>query len=894
MPVLLTCTLAKPTRTRNGPLMLRAAQHAAQVQVHEEAPPPARSTACTPGAAAEPAGQHSVVAAAYAAARSPSTSPVHVRLPSPPPPPSTGSAASHAVRRDGARRALHAYFTCARCACSSHPPAACCGLRRALTGFSMQAGPLERAMQGSPPAGMWPGHSSLPPPSPPASVTHPHSPLAYAASGPPAHTRHQPPHSAPAHSLPAPHNYGPPPPATLHPISSLPAVMHARPEAGRASPVPQAAPYAYPQNVYPYNPGSRGGSERSSQAYSQPGQPLSRGASGGPAPPNPTGATPPPVSSFGHAAAGASRQSGHGNSGHSSHHDGPYPRAPDSASNAPSPPSSLGRSHHHIVQPPERIQSRYTPRVPRSLMSSRDSAPAYMQAAAPSTHGSGGGGGGSYSSTGGSAARGNSRHASSGPGAPLSDRDALDGLGPASAAAQRQRQLGSPLVGTRQRAHAVEVTAAEGVVPASDLETNQGSAAVDHASRGALSGRAAACDTARKAGAGPAAAAKLKPPLRIAMPAASSGKSETREMTELTQDLDFSLTGLDMGDTHDTDHRYSCSRDGGPLLDTLKPSSAKITASASRPSSLASGVSRTGSADPGPFEPPPSAALCSSRPSSSLSARGTAPAAAAGQIFLSTGPASVSPPTHSSSGRDAAASARPLNGSHSIAGPAAVAQTVTLDDTSSSFGMSHTQLCRALDALTARNTVLLQRYMLLDASQRRLSGHGVVQFAETEPTEATVSESTALKFYLIHAAFDRVASLCSQRALAGVTRAVMDTVKGSDITGCEGAFEGAGSTMPPMVVTRRGLTLQEWAARGPLALPVLMRALAAVCSRLADLHACGYVYYAVKPTNVAWFEWGGGWQLIDFGRAARAGTPRSAGFACTGCSGWPVADGLPA
>eukprot|EP00892_Ulva_mutabilis_P005855 jgi/Ulvmu1/3641/UM017_0055.1 len=752
----------------------------------------------------------------------------------------------------------------------------------------LSAGSADRPPRSPPGQHLWPAHASLPAVSPAAPAPHPTSPLACTTSAPhtyPYHQASQPQLYAPAHALPGPHNYGPPAPASIHSVPSMPAPSRVTPEPCRTHSDPSGTVYSYPQNVYPYNPGSRGGSERSSQAYSHPGQPLSRGPSGGPPVPNPAGALPTSSSGFYHGTGGTSKQSGLGNSCQSSYHDGAHPRAPDSASYVPSPPSSFGRSHQpRSPSPPERIQSRFTPKVPRSLMSSRDSALAYLAVTAPSTHGSTGtagggsrGGGGcsySYSSNGGSAARGASAAAGGGPAAAAPCEP--DSLAALSAASQRQRKLGSPLAAAKQRSLVAEVTAAGGVAAVSDLETNHGSAIVDNSSRFTLPSGAVTADTSdgrqakRPAGAG----GKHKPPLRIdiAMPLVNGKSQDSREDTEQTRDLDFSLSGLDIGDTLDTEHQVSHTRDSGPLPDALKPSLAKfnINGHGSRPASLLSGMSRTGSADPGPSEPPQSAKLHSSRPSSSFSARGIGVLPTGG--CESIGPASASPATPSPSGHHPSPPPPPSSGAQRGAGPAAVARTVTLDDASSSFGMSHSQFCAALDALTARNAVLQQQYMLLDASLRRLSGHGVVQFAETQPTEVTVSESVALKFYLVHAAFDRVVSLRSQRALAGVTCAVLDTVKGNDIAGWDPAFAGGAElSMPPMVVTRRGLTLEAWAARGPPALPALTRALAAICARLAELHACGYVYYAVKPTNVAWFEWDGGWQLIDFGRAARAG-----------------------
>lgn len=707
------------------------------------------------------------------------------------------------------------------------------------------------------------------------------SPLAHSTGGSHAYARPPSPDKAPCCVPATLYSHTPDPHPTLHAHGSLPSPARPKPEAPRTKSAPSSVAFCYPQNVYPYNPTSRAGSDHSSQAYSQPGQPLSRGPSGSCLPTqNPIAA---PVS---YGPTGASRISAHGHSGQSSQYDTPFlTRAPDSAGNVPSPPSSY--HHPHSPSPPERIQSRFTSKVPRSLMSSRDSAHQYAAPNPLSTFGSsgtagGGAGGASFSSGGGSAARGHSKPASGNhavrqvpSGAVQScERDGLCVVAPASAAAHQHRQLGSPLLAAKPWLPAAEATAAGGIALMSDLETNHGSAAVDTSSRRFADQTQASVGRDTRRGLqlpAVAVSAQRKPPLRISLPiTTATDTKEAADSEDVTRDLTASLAWLDGGitvggDTTMSDHRFTHTHDSGPLPDTLKPSSAKGTQPLSRASSS---TTQTWTVDPGPAEPPRSAKLHSSRPSSSTSPRataaGTSPGACAGADagFVSITPEAISPQPQSPTAAEAHPPAPAVG---------AACRTVTLDDTSSSVGMSHAQLCRALDALTARRAVLQGRYLLRGHAEQRLSGQGVVQFAETRATEDAIVEAVAVKFYLVHAAFDRVASLWSQRALAGVTGAVVDATKGSAISGCDGVFDGTDGALPPMVVTRRGLTLEEWVARVQPPTAGLARALAAACARLAELHACGYVYYAMKPSNVAWLEWGGGWQLIDFGRATRAG-----------------------
>jgi hypothetical protein len=72
-------------------------------------------------------------------------------------------------------------------------------------------------------------------------------------------------------------------------------------------------------------------------------------------------------------------------------------------------------------------------------------------------------------------------------------------------------------------------------------------------------------------------------------------------------------------------------------------------------------------------------------------------------------------------------------------------------------------------------------------------------------------------------------------------------------------------------VSQHGETLSDWARRLEPSVPVVVQALAAIADRLAALHACGYVYYALKASDVVWLETHQEWQLADFGAALKAG-----------------------
>ena len=81
------------------------------------------------------------------------------------------------------------------------------------------------------------------------------------------------------------------------------------------------------------------------------------------------------------------------------------------------------------------------------------------------------------------------------------------------------------------------------------------------------------------------------------------------------------------------------------------------------------------------------------------------------------------------------------------------------------------------------------------------------------------------------------------------------------------------SVLPPAIVMKRGEPLEEWAQRLHPNLPTALNALCGIAELLRDLHERGYIYYAMKPSNVAWFADEKKWKLVDFACAARKGAP---------------------
>jgi hypothetical protein len=154
----------------------------------------------------------------------------------------------------------------------------------------------------------------------------------------------------------------------------------------------------------------------------------------------------------------------------------------------------------------------------------------------------------------------------------------------------------------------------------------------------------------------------------------------------------------------------------------------------------------------------------------------------------------------------------------------------------------------------------LCRYTLLGSVQQRLGGAAVVQFAKTR--EGTLH---ALKFFVRRSAFDRVAGLLAMPEF----RPLMPAIESAEPNNSGEAT--AGVVLPACVVMKQGEPLEAWAHRVRPNLPTALNALVQIAELLQHLHGAGYVYYALKPNNIAWFSDHNRWSLIDFSCTSRIG-----------------------
>eukprot|EP00892_Ulva_mutabilis_P004144 jgi/Ulvmu1/2100/UM125_0004.1 len=221
-------------------------------------------------------------------------------------------------------------------------------------------------------------------------------------------------------------------------------------------------------------------------------------------------------------------------------------------------------------------------------------------------------------------------------------------------------------------------------------------------------------------------------------------------------------------------------------------------------------------------------------------------------------------------------------------------------------------LSRQLDRFTG-DRLLLGRFELLGASERRYGGSTVVQFAR----DTLSCKHYAVKFFLDPDAFATEATLFAAHTpalraslawplaarastIAGESMAAAAAARPADSTGplatasvprhaaesadqflpeavavsdgTAAALEDpSGQDLPPCMVTVRGESLLEWSNRATPDQFGALSILSSVSLRLASMHASGCVHRNVKPTSIVLMSTTERWALCSFAHAARIG-----------------------
>jgi eukaryotic-like serine/threonine-protein kinase len=87
-----------------------------------------------------------------------------------------------------------------------------------------------------------------------------------------------------------------------------------------------------------------------------------------------------------------------------------------------------------------------------------------------------------------------------------------------------------------------------------------------------------------------------------------------------------------------------------------------------------------------------------------------------------------------------------------------------------------------------------------------------------------------------------------------------------------------GRALPPMIVTERGESLDEWTRRCKPDFYMCLPIVGHLAERVKKIHAAGLVHRDLKPANVMWLPSVNGFTVIDFGSAARVGQEAQISF----------------
>jgi serine/threonine protein kinase len=138
----------------------------------------------------------------------------------------------------------------------------------------------------------------------------------------------------------------------------------------------------------------------------------------------------------------------------------------------------------------------------------------------------------------------------------------------------------------------------------------------------------------------------------------------------------------------------------------------------------------------------------------------------------------------------------------------------------------------------------------------------VVRFANLAVNS---SKQFAIKFFVNRQNFEVEQGLYENPSLH-VFLAPTDDVNSNDLEP-----HVLGHALPPMIVTERGESLDEWVLRCTPDFYMCIPIIGHLVARVKKIHSAGLVHRDLKPGNVMWLPSVNGFTVIDFGSAARSG-----------------------
>jgi hypothetical protein len=179
-------------------------------------------------------------------------------------------------------------------------------------------------------------------------------------------------------------------------------------------------------------------------------------------------------------------------------------------------------------------------------------------------------------------------------------------------------------------------------------------------------------------------------------------------------------------------------------------------------------------------------------------------------------------------------------------------------------------LTKQLDAMHKQGVLLRGRYKILGSSEQRSGSQGVVRFASLA---VNPSKQFAVKFFTERHHFEVEQALYANPSLLDFLPPT------DDVSSNDSEPHVLGRVLPPMIVTERGESLDEWTHRCKPDFYMCIAIVGHLADRVKRIHGAGLVHRDLKPANVMWLPSVNGFAVIDFGSAARAGG--EAGISCT-------------
>jgi hypothetical protein len=179
-------------------------------------------------------------------------------------------------------------------------------------------------------------------------------------------------------------------------------------------------------------------------------------------------------------------------------------------------------------------------------------------------------------------------------------------------------------------------------------------------------------------------------------------------------------------------------------------------------------------------------------------------------------------------------------------------------------------LTQQLDVMHKQGILLRERYTVLGSSEQRSGSQGVVRFVNLAVSPL---KQFAVKFFIDRRNFEIEKGLYEDPSLRNFLPPP------DDVRSNESEPHVLGRALPPMIVTERGESLDEWTCRCKPDFYMCISIVGHLVERVRKIHGAGLVHRDLKPSNVMWLPSVNGFTVIDFGSTARAGAEAS--ISCT-------------